>query len=180
VFKFHLRYTGKLPSNGNIESKEGVRAALAPQLAELWRRAPLTSLTSEQAVEYFTNDRNGVPFRYVVARVVNLRCDLDILILHGSNESPEYTTGDVDNRLKTLLDGLRTRSRTELAKADAPVDPVTGYADVLLEDDSLVESLRVRTEHGLAMLADRDAVDIVITVTVTTSAPTYASVTLGV
>jgi len=36
------------------------------------------------------------------------------------------------------------------------------------------------TEHGLAMPADRDAVDIGITVTVTTSTTTYASVTLGV
>jgi hypothetical protein len=180
MFRFHLRYTGKLPSNGNTESKEAVRAYLAPQLAELWKRSPLSTLQPEDVPAHFSTDRYGTPFRFIVARALNLRCELDVLILHGSNQDPAYTTGDVDNRLKTLLDGLRTRNRRELGKAAAPVDPTTGYADVLLEDDSLVEGLRVRTEHGLAMPNDRDVVDVVIRVTLSTPSPTWLTVQLGV
>ena len=180
MFRFHLRYTGKLPSNGDAKSKEAVRAALAPQLAELWNRNPLNTFSATDIADHFSSNRHGTPFRFLVTRDLGLRCDLDILILHGSNQDPAYTTGDVDNRLKTLLDGLRTRNRRELGRAPAPIDPTTGYADVLLEDDSLVESLRVRTEHGLAMPNDRDAVVIVIRVTLTTPSPTWFSVQLGV
>jgi hypothetical protein len=180
MFRFHLRYTGKLPSNGNTEAKEVVRAHLAPQLAELWNRNPLNTFSATDVADHFSSNRHGTPFRFVVSRDLGLRCDLDILILHGSNQDPAYTTGDVDNRLKTLLDGLRTRNRRELGKAAAPVDPTTGYADVLLEDDSLVESLRVRTEHGLAMPNDRDAVEIVIRVTLAGNQRSWFYVELGV
>lgn len=178
MFRFHLRYCGPLPAKGNSQSKERIRAELAPQLADLWTR-PRLALDDGDAASFYTRDIDGTRFRFIVSRVLNQRCDLHITVLYGSDQATAYQTGDIDNRVKTLLDALRTRSSAELLKAPAIADSSTGYAEVLLEDDSLVSSLSIRTEHGLDMPRDRNAVWVLIRVTIRAESPNMEAVRLG-
>jgi hypothetical protein len=56
--------------------------------------------------------------------------------------------GDLDNRLKTLLDALCIRQRGGIGrKPDDSIDPDPIF--VLLSDDSLVTSIRVTTDRLL-------------------------------
>ena len=51
-------------------------------------------------------DRHGHTFAAVVSRSLGLRAELDILMLRPSSPGDLVNKGDIDNRLKTLLDGL--------------------------------------------------------------------------
>jgi hypothetical protein len=77
----------------------------------------------------------------LVRRSLSLACSLDILFLR--KEDPRIVTkgGDIDNRIKTLLDGLRKPSLDDLSGGKPDFDPL--YC--LLEEDSLVANLSIKT-----------------------------------
>jgi hypothetical protein len=80
---------------------------------------------------------------------MNLVAELDILFLRPQRPGSIISSGgDIDNRLKTLLDGLRIPLPGEIGSTDAPAegeDPL--YC--LLEDDVLVTRLAVTTDQLL-------------------------------
>ena len=70
--------------------------------------------------------------------------------------------GDLDNRVKTLLDALRVpKSLTELPRGDRPADGETPFY-CLLEDDALVSGLTVVSDRLLGRKADAAAVVLMI------------------
>jgi hypothetical protein len=84
------------------------------------------------------------------------RCSLYIRIFRGVRQYNPILGGvDLDNRIKTLIDSLR-----------APQQPseLGGRPDqdmyVLLEDDSLVDGITVKSDH----LLDEDSDDIVLAI----------------
>jgi hypothetical protein len=71
--------------------------------------------------------------------------------------------GDIDNRLKTLFDGLRVPSEAEVKAAKPEMQPF--YC--LLEQDSLITGVKVRTDRLLtAPGGDAHEVHLIIEVTV--------------
>jgi hypothetical protein len=91
-------------------------------------------------------ERGGWHFVPLVRRSLELVCDLDILFLR--NDAPGSIVksgGDLDNRIKTLFDGLRMPSVDEMKGAVPGTDPF--YC--LLEDDDLISSFSVRTDRLL-------------------------------
>lgn len=60
--------------------------------------------------------------------------------------------GDIDNRLKVLLDGL-VMPRTESDLGGIPLEPDENPFFCLLEDDSLITSVSVITDRLLTPLA---------------------------
>jgi hypothetical protein len=109
-------------------------------------------------IEHIADDHTACGARWVplVSKVSQFTCSLDILFLR--RDSPGGLVkhgGDVDNRIKTLLDGLR--------KPDT-VSDLGGYAidadenpfHVLLEDDRLITGFTVTTDRLLMPMESGD------------------------
>ena len=71
----------------------------------------------------------------------------------GSPGQVVHSGGDIDNRLKTLLDGLRMPATVAEIPADAKVTTLNEPLYCLLEDDALIGALSVTTDR----LLDRPA-----------------------
>lgn len=89
---------------------------------------------------------DGYQFVPLVRKSLELVCELDILFLR--NDAPGSIVksgGDLDNRIKTLFDGLRMPTIDELQVDKPDTKPFW----CLLEDDSLISSFTVRTDRLL-------------------------------
>ena len=101
----------------------------------------------------------------LVRESLALVCELDILFLRKEEPGSLIKQGgDIDNRIKTLFDGLRMPTDAgEFGSSGEVPEPM--YC--LLEDDSLVTALNVRTDRLLSRpQADVSEVSLVIGVTV--------------
>jgi hypothetical protein len=89
--------------------------------------------------------RDGYRFAPLVCEEFWLLCSLDILFLRRDFPAGVISAGDLDNRIKTLIDALRMpKGANELKGYEAPAlgeDPFF----CLLEDDDLVTGLTVET-----------------------------------
>ena len=75
--------------------------------------------------------------------------------------------GDIDNRLKTLFDSLRTpRDTQEIPAGDQPGDTETPFF-CLLEDDNLIASLSVNTDRLLEPSESSSLVKLMVRVQIT-------------
>jgi len=93
-------------------------------------------------------EKHGAWFRPLVRETYALHCGLEILFLRKENPGKVYQGGDLDGRIKTLLDALTMPQHVEqiIDKTSAPKeDPLC----CLLEDDSLVSGLHVESERLL-------------------------------
>lgn len=106
----------------------------------------------------------GKSFIPLVREYMSLVCNLDILFLRrGEPGKLVSQSGDIDNRIKTLLDGLRM----PLNAAEIGNKQVYRPMYCLLENDSLITGLNVKTGQLLdPLLKGRHAVHLVIGVTV--------------
>lgn len=119
---------------------------------------------------------NGYRFLPLVREDWRLLCDLHVLFLRHDIPGGVIHAGDIDNRIKTLLDALRKPdSAAELRGNETPQAGEDPFY-VLLEDDKLVTALSVETDTLLTPSPsgqpDARDVHLVITVSVT---PYYAT-----
>jgi hypothetical protein len=91
-------------------------------------------------------EKHGAWFRPLVRESYALHCGLKVIFLRKEPPGKIYQGGDIDGRIKTLLDALTMPRHIEqvLEKGIEP-DPV--YC--LLEDDSLVSGFQVESERLL-------------------------------
>jgi hypothetical protein len=97
-------------------------------------------------------DKHGAWFRPLVRESFALHCGLKILFLRKEPPGKVYQGGDIDGRIKTLLDALTMPQHVEQV-----IKGVAGPAGInerdpilcLLEEDSLVSGLEVETERLL-------------------------------
>lgn len=182
--RFRLTYGGALRSTqgdprcgqseplGRALHKHDIRKVFHRQLKELWNThrylknwvAPFAD-KSMPVPEYLAsqNQLNGFRFVPLVRDELFLLCSLDVLFLRKEMPGGVMIAGDIDNRIKTLIDALRIPKGSELADAqpDAGEDPFF----CLLEDDKQVTQLAVETDYFLGDApSDRAEVDLVITV----------------
>jgi hypothetical protein len=167
-----LKASGNSPKP---KEKWTIRQALHPQLMELWQTHPVLSRTDPRipaeggywSIEQHHSVQPSDPsppkpeeirlcapinvgranFVPLVRNSMALVCHLDILFLR--KEEPGKLVqkgGDLDNRIKTLFDGLRMPKRDELRFAS---DPIESPFHCLLEDDALITGFRVTTGHLL-------------------------------
>ncbi len=153
--RFRLVYRGPLASNGSAKQKQDIRRVLHPQIAALWKQPPLTDypeyLEAVPSTGTISLVHQVANFTFVglVSSRINLIAELDItffrrqppgeLLKHG---------GDIDNRIKTMLDALRVPASQEIPTGDAPAPGETPF-HCLLQDDALVSRLTVDTERWL-------------------------------
>ena len=155
--EFRLVYRGKLKGNGNVDEKHRIRQALHPQLATLWKQKPLTDYHDllpggkNENRSPFLRPLGGFTFIPLVVSVADLIAEIDITFLRPEAPGSFVSSGggDIDNRIKTLLDALRVpQNATELPRDAAPSETENPFF-CLLEDDCLITHLSVTTDRLL-------------------------------
>ncbi len=139
-----LFYIGSLKpqtKRKNAQEKQNIRTELHKQLKELWKRAPFTP--DQENFYKQVGDFNFLP---LVVEGRNEIAEINVTMLrptpHGSIVD---NAGDLDNRIKTLLDSLRMpNTEQELPKEAKPKRGQNPFY-CLLEDDKLITKLAVST-----------------------------------
>lgn len=156
--EFRLVYEGPLLAQGaKAAHKWEIRRALHPQLARLWQEKPLAAVASKMLAESAIRsadsvvvERDGMRFAPLVTQRLNLYAEVSVLLMRQQQHGALFSEGgDIDNRLKTLLDALRLpRGANEGRAADARNgDPELFFC--LLEDDALITKVAVETAQLL-------------------------------
>ena len=154
--------------------KHAIRRVFHSQIKELWNRHPeLKNRRSVHGDEWVNTEsaryeRCGKLFLPFLTEGRGLACALEILFLRRDVPGRVITGGgDIDNRLKVLLDALRVPTDCgELPSSWVPTaDEQPLYC--LLEDDKLVTTMNITTDQLLTPMEDGEAVnDVVLIITV--------------
>jgi len=153
--EFRLCYRGELKGNGDPSHKHDLRRHFHRQLVELWKQAPLSNrphLAAERPPEgevSLSISRAGFRFVPLVSSRLHAVAELEVTLLRpGAPGEILRGGGDIDNRLKTLLDALKTPEENALPSGARPGDGEEPFY-CLLEDDKLVTALRVEADRLL-------------------------------
>ena len=164
VMRFPLSFEGSLPSSGNDDAAHPkpsklkavweIRNAIHPQLGRLrqLRKAFRGDDGASQMMLVTLNEpvaEDDHQFFPLVRPSLMLKCGLRIEMLVNHEIASVVTkTGDLDNRLKTVIDGLRCPKGSHEVKRykQANTDPY----HCLLADDALITSLHIDTYRHLA------------------------------
>ena len=168
--EFRLIYEGPLRGQGAKSlHKWEIRRALHPQLLRLWQEPPLRDLAdtllAHPAVPAKVSvivEKGGLLFAPLVMQRLNLYVELSVLLFRQQPRGTLITDGgDIDNRLKTLLDGLRIPRGSMEGRPALPEVPDPKPFFCLLEDDSLVTKVSVESEQLLRPARPDDVVAII-------------------
>ena len=175
---FRLFYRGPLKSNGRLKDKHEIRLKFHPQLAELWKQERMKRFTEylekyptdsgemgKMSILYTVGERD---YACLVSDRLKVYAELDILFLRPSEPGQILIRGDIDNRLKTLLDALqRPQNGNESPRSDQLRD-TPNPCHCVLSEDSLISRISVTTDT-LLDAKNEDEVVLIITVTVIAS-----------
>ena len=186
--EFTLVYRGLLKANGKPEHKQDLRRVFHVQLKELSKHPSLQNDASpDEIVTYGYDEKSIYTFtqlgKFRFASLVNQRshlvAELNINMLRPEAPGMIITKGgDIDNRLKTLLDSLRApKELQELPKDDSPKNDEDPYF-CLLEDDNLITKLSVVTDRLLEPYENCSEVQLMIHVTIKPTKLTYRNMGL--
>lgn len=193
IVEFRLVYKGRLHAEGrggagsrNAE-KHAIRLAMHEQLKALWNEHPVLVPWQTPGPERTTADviadnwqRCNMRFLPLVNNRAGLACALDILFLRRDPPgSAIITGGDIDNRLKVLLDGLKMpRECSQIPQGWQP-GPDQNPLYCLMEDDNLITEIKVTSDRLLAPLEPdehKNSVELVIHVTTKITNPMVVSI----
>ena len=176
--EFRLTFEGPLRASntgdrdrrtGRKEYKHWVRQQFHTQLRELWRQTPFLNAEPEGTWDgpVFVNKERypsdpynvetlserfalyGFNFVPLVTEAIGLLCGLEILYLRRRNPGDVLeSTGDIDNRIKTLFDCLQIPDANQGYHQLTPSDDEKPFF-CLLEDDKLVTKVSVETDRLL-------------------------------
>lgn len=162
--KFRLYYRGELKScqgKGNtVKHKQEMRRLFHPQLSRLWSIDPFLQDNYKRRSPLLIQ-RNNFSYLPIVCNKFSTISELDILFLRP--QKPGNVFGDIDNRIKTLIDSLRIPNNGEIPDNDFPQENEDPFF-CLLEDDSLVSHFSVTTDH---LLDSNDKYEVLVIITVT-------------
>jgi hypothetical protein len=165
--EFRLTYAGPLLSSSNrnpkARHKQELRKHFHPQLRGLWKEFPhlkemqhplpehvmtINAPPSRKRTDYLADQFHQIGYHFVplVTRDLDLMCAVCVMYLRPGSPGKIVLAGDIDNRIKTLLDALRMpKQEHELGPYGIP-DSNENPFFCLVEDDSLITSLFVETD----------------------------------
>ena len=155
--EFRLLFRGHLPSEdkADVEDKHEIRKQLHSQLREVWRSHPNMRHSMEprkpsgiSKVEEVAQNYKRCGFRFVpLIREKENACSLNIVVLFRHEPYRAYNCGDLDNRIKTLVDGMRMPKQcSELPKDISPSSDEDPFF-VLMDDDKVIYEFQVTTDQ---------------------------------
>ena len=168
--EFRLIYEGPLPGQAaRSEHKWAIRKALHPQLERLWSQEPLSAGAAEwlafPAAPNTTSiivERGSVRIAPLVTARLRLFAEVSILIFRQQARGDLISNeGDIDNRLKTLIDGLRIPRVAQEARLAAIGETIPSPFFCLLEDDALITKVSVESEQMLRPSPQEDVLAII-------------------
>lgn len=171
--EFYLTYQGPLnatqrdPIQGQAprhsKNRRDLRRSFHVQMKKLWAALPALNGNNGRP-EFITTRGNECPstidelasahamygynFVPLVTEQLDLLCSIDVLMLRPDKPGSVIWAGDIDNRLKTLLDALRIPEAGE-RYGDAPPTADEQPFFVLLQDDKLITRVAVETDRLL-------------------------------
>jgi hypothetical protein len=170
--RFRLTYEGALPSTqGNprgaqndprAPAKHKLRQVFHRQLKRLWEvnpnlveprayervvvyDAPKPPTPENLAREHAHYGWNFVP---LVTESLGVGCALDVLLLRPTPRHKDSWFGDIDNRLKTLIDALQIPSANELYVNHPPESGEDPFY-CLIENDKMLTRVSAETDEML-------------------------------
>lgn len=193
IMKFTLTYAGELPSTGNRSAKSppqklpviwAIRNEIATQLEGVFLTHPAInsagSVNSRAAYNAIRNPvvRGGFRFLPLVRPDLETVCDLKIKMLVNHEVGSVVTqAGDLDNRIKTLLDALRMPKDNEFGGNCPVCDP----CPCLLHDDAMVVDLCVSQERWYSRVPQTEKdVQLHLEVSVKTARPNFYTPAFGI
>lgn len=157
--KITLTFQGRLPAKqrGVSPAKASLRAAFHPQIA-----AQVKPILSERNWTAVSTVIDGCHFVSPAHHAYGTAVELDVLLLVPPSQA---RVGDVDNRLKTLIDGLTCPANSEQMQGfHEPPDGGPTYC--LMSDDNLVQQITVDSRRWHADGATKDEALVVVTATI--------------
>jgi hypothetical protein len=184
TMRFALSYEGPLPSSGNDDAKWprpaklqavwAVRDYIKPQLdlrfkthSALQGRSAESRVLRHALIPPVVVD--GHQFFPLAKSSFKVKCGLEITMLVNHDVASVLTqAGDLDNRLKTLFDGLRCPIGQQEMRGFKDAGREDDDYMCLLEDDALITSLKIETLRNLlapsAAGADHVKASIMVTI----------------
>ena len=170
--EFRLTYEGVLKASGNNQGgrgthKHAIRKIFHKQLKRLWGIHPYLSQGYPIEFRYDPNvapyladvhhtpiadwladqyNINGYRFVPLVREKLSLICSLNVLFLRPDRPGAMLKSGDIDGRLKTLLDALQMPVKKENLGGYLAPDEDENPFYCLLENDGLITHLSVETD----------------------------------
>ena len=174
--KFKLLYFGEILINPRKRAQHisDIRMQFHPQLKKLVEHSPWNNMTkfmepNPTKSPISTRMVGGIAWNPIISPNLKMIAELDIQLLHP--EIVGMARSDIDNRIKTLLDGLRAPQNEHEIGTNTPRD--IGPIYTLLDDDHLITKLSINTSHLLstdifdrAMMRTPDTVFMMIDVNV--------------
>lgn len=154
---------------------------VAPRIVSLEHTFDVRQLANDQELERWglqavaeTWARCGRKFIPLVTEEMCLECAIEVLFLRPEAPGRVVQGADLDNRLKTLFDGLRIPANMQEA-GGPPQDGEDSPIYCLLEDDSLISEIHVATDNLLLLPKEKESTpnDVFLVIDVKLQAPIH-------
>ena len=146
----HVRGVRFTPENANAATIEELNAQIFHTEYDDF------TVADKIATRFALGDFRFLPVVGSIFEGVDTTCALDVLFLRRDVPGKIVSGGgDIDNRLKTLLDGLKMPQAGELPPTEAPAQGENPFF-CLVEDDSLITEIKVVTDRLLTPPGDAE------------------------
>jgi hypothetical protein len=184
--RFTLHYRGSLKANRGAKDKHALRRYFHGQLRCLWEQPPLLDYRDYLSENVKSGEISLIhpigqfKFAPLVSSRLHMIAELDITLLRpGPPGNLISQSGDIDNRLKTLLDALKVpKEPTALPAGEVPLADEDPFF-CLLEDDTLITAVSVATDRLLEHTVDSSEVVLLVHVTTRTTRAIWGNTGLG-
>jgi hypothetical protein len=173
--QFRLVFEGEIRSSQNpdkLRMVHNIREQLAPQVEGVWEYPPYSDVLDWRLqqppgeLSIYKSYQNHV-FLPLVAERVGLCGEVDILLLRRQPKGSIISSqGDLDNRMKMLIDALRAPTPSEVQALQKKGLLHDGPHYCVFHDDNLITNLSINVDRLHGQASDSIKTVAIITVSV--------------